>query len=130
MDRHFLLHLIHRGPKTDIIKDPNSDLNALQCRAFFVGGYSKLELDQKIDAAKANPLADVGEIGNGRKDESRVDNVSSTKGGNDTDYTLRRLARDQPELLDEIKSGALSVNAAAIKAGIRASRLDAAADSG
>lgn len=94
-------------------------------------GYSKLELDQKIDAAKASPL---GEHGTNQHDiEEQIenakvsplgehgghDNVRSTGYGNDTDYTLRRLARDQPELLDEIKSGALSVNAAAIKAGIR-----------
>ena len=47
------------------------------------------------------------------------DNVKATKGGNDTDYTLRRLARDKPELLDAIERGELSVNAAAIQAGIR-----------
>jgi len=32
---------------------------------------------------------------------------------------LRRLARDAPEMLDKIESGELSVNAAAIQAGIR-----------
>ncbi|MFM9062865.1 MAG: hypothetical protein ACKOOI_07505, partial [Pirellula sp.] len=35
------------------------------------------------------------------------------------DYTLRRLARDFPEMLDRIEAGELSVNAAAIQAGIR-----------
>lgn len=99
-------------------------------------GYSKLELDQKIDAAKANPLADVGPpIGNKNAIKEKVTeakanpltdvrtpndvcNTNIVKGGT-VDYTLRRLARDQPELLEEIRSGALSVNAAAIKAGIR-----------
>jgi len=40
-------------------------------------------------------------------------------GGTDTEYTLRRLARDAPELLDKIESGELTVNQAAIQAGIR-----------
>jgi hypothetical protein len=35
------------------------------------------------------------------------------------DYTLRRLARDAPKLLESIKRGELSVNQAAIRAGIR-----------
>ncbi|MFN9603403.1 MAG: hypothetical protein ACK6A7_08125 [Planctomycetota bacterium] len=61
-------------------------------------------------------LPERGEIGNGR---SRDDNVISTKQGNDTEYTLRRLKRDSPELYSEVKSGELSVNAAAIQAGIR-----------
>jgi hypothetical protein len=73
----------------------------------------------KVQEARAKPLADVGEIGNGRKDESRVDNINPTKGGTGTDYTLRRLARDAPEMLDKIEAGELSVNAAAIQAGIR-----------
>ena len=36
----------------------------------------------------------------GRKGKESVDSVNRLKGGNDTDYTLRRLARDKPELLD------------------------------
>jgi hypothetical protein len=78
------------------------------------------DISEKIAAARAKPLAEHGEIGNGRKDESRGDNVTSTvERGNATDYTLRRLARDCPEMLDKIEAGELSVNAAAIKAGIR-----------
>lgn len=38
---------------------------------------------------------------------------------NKNENILRRLARDQPELLDKIETGELSVNAAAIAAGIR-----------
>ena len=51
-----------------------------------------------IEQAKAQPLAAHGEIGNGRKDESRVDNINSTeaKGGTSASYLLRRIARDQP----------------------------------
>jgi hypothetical protein len=48
-----------------------------------------------------------------------VDNVNTSKGGNDTTYTLRRLARDAPEILSKVQSGELSVNQAAIQAGIR-----------
>jgi hypothetical protein len=72
-----------------------------------------------IKAAREKPLAEHGKIGNGRKEESRGDNITSTQRGTDTDYTLRRLARDKPELLDRIEAGELSVNAAAIAAGIR-----------
>jgi hypothetical protein len=70
--------------------------------------------------AKVEAMAELpehGEIGKGRV---RVDNINSkVKGGTDTEYTLRRLKRDAPELLEAIKRGELSVNAAAIKAGIR-----------
>jgi hypothetical protein len=57
--------------------------------------------------------------GRPRKEEN-LDNVKVlNKGGNDTDYTLRRIARDCPEMLDKIEAGELTVNAAAIAAGIR-----------
>ena len=75
-----------------------------------------------IDQAKAQPLAAHGEIGNGRKDESRVDNINSTeaKGGTSASYLLRRIARDQPQLLDRIGPGRehRSARSAAIAAGI------------
>jgi hypothetical protein len=45
--------------------------------------------------------------------------VTSSIRGNDTNYTLRRLARDFPEMLQRIQDGELSVNAAAIECGIR-----------
>jgi hypothetical protein len=66
------------------------------------------------NASKVEAMAELpehGEIGKGRV---RVDNVNSKAvGGNDTEYTLRRLKRDAPELLEAIKRGELSVNAAA-----------------
>lgn len=98
------------------------------------------DVNDQIKQAREKPLAKHGEIGNGRSvaeaieeakgkpllhpgeresTESRVDNINSTKGGTDTNYTLRRLARDAPEYLDRIEAGELSVNAAAIAAGIR-----------
>jgi len=41
------------------------------------------------------------------------------KGGTAKTYTLRRLARDRPDLLDRVEAGELSANAAAIEAGFR-----------
>ncbi len=57
--------------------------------------------------------------GGKRETIEQVDNVNSPKGGNSTEYTLRRLARDCPEMLKKVQAGEVSVNAAAIKAGIR-----------
>lgn len=69
-----------------------------------------------IAAAKQNPLADVGPPT--KEEKANVCVTNNTKGGT-VDYTLRRLARDCPEMLDRIESGELSVNQAAIAAGIR-----------
>jgi hypothetical protein len=48
------------------------------------------------------------------------DNITPTRGSTSQDYLLRRIARDQPSLLDEIGSGKRfkSARAAAIEAGI------------
>jgi hypothetical protein len=72
-----------------------------------------------IEHAKALPLAAHGEIGNGRADGSRGSERTSTRGETQS-YLLRRIARDQPELLDQIGPGKEfhSVRAAAIEAGI------------
>jgi hypothetical protein len=55
----------------------------------------------------------------GERNDLLPDNIRKSSGGTDTDYTLRRLARDCPEMLDKIEAGELTVNAAAIAAGIR-----------
>lgn len=48
-----------------------------------------------------------------------VDNVNSSKGGNDPDYLTARIARDRPDILEKMKAGEYrSVRAAAIEAGI------------
>ncbi|MBU6172965.1 MAG: hypothetical protein KGQ60_04140 [Planctomycetes bacterium] len=63
-----------------------------------------------------DPLAKHG--GDRKSEQDQGTNSTLNRGGNTT-YTLRRLARDAPELLDKIEAGELSVNAAAIQAGIR-----------
>lgn len=66
----------------------------------------------------AQPLPDHG--GDRKSEQDQVDNVNlKSTGGNDTTYTLRRLARDAPEILAKVQSGELTVNQAAIQAGIR-----------
>lgn len=80
-------------------------------------GSTVRDIKAQVESARENPAAKHGEVGNGR---SRVDNVKSTRGGNETEYTLRRLARDgHDELLDAIEAGEISVNQAAIQVGYR-----------
>jgi hypothetical protein len=62
------------------------------------GTNQHLDLTDRVLDARDNPLCEHGKADRG------VDNVKPTKGGNDTDYTLRRLARDNPEMLDAIES--------------------------
>lgn len=85
------------------------------------GHQGEIPREQALSAAAAQapPLAQHGEIGNGRADESRVDNIKSTEGGTSQTYLLRRLARDAPEILERVKAGEFkSARAAAIEAGI------------
>lgn len=70
----------------------------------------------KITEAKANPLLNVGPP---TKEEKANGTIGTNNRGGNTEYTLRRLARDAPELLDKIETGELTVNQAAIQAGIR-----------
>jgi hypothetical protein len=50
---------------------------------------------------------------------SRSDNITTVHRGTERTYTLRRLARDRPDLVSRIRDGELSANAAAIEAGFR-----------
>ena len=54
-----------------------------------------------------------------KEEAVKGNNITLNQRGTGTEYTLHRLARDAPELLDKIEAGELSVNAAAIQAGIR-----------
>jgi len=69
-----------------------------------------------IEAASAKPVTKHGEIGNGRA--SRDYNIMSTQGTSRA-YLAARIARDRPDILEEMKAGKYrSVRAAAIDAGI------------
>ena len=68
-----------------------------------------------VRQARENPLrSEVGRPA-GENDSNGI----ISRGGNNQEYTLRRLARDNPALLDKVESGELSANAAAIQAGFR-----------
>jgi hypothetical protein len=73
------------------------------------------KLNAAIEIAKAQPLAE-----NGTNQHSEGFTLSNPPGGNSQSYLLRRIARDQPELLDQIGPGKShrSARAAAIEAGI------------
>jgi len=63
--------------------------------------------DEAISFKDAVILGKHGQYGNGRKKESRGDNVTSTR-GNQADYTIARLQRDNPELAERVRNGELS----------------------
>lgn len=58
-------------------------------------------------------LHENGEIGRGRS----FDNIKPNDGGTSESYRRRRLRRDNPELLERVDSGELTVNQAAVEAG-------------
>ena len=74
------------------------------------------DVKSKVAAAREKPLPDVGPLT--EEEKANGYNITNSR-GTGTDYTLRRLARDAPEMLDRIESGELTVNQAAIEAGIR-----------
>lgn len=85
------------------------------------GTEKAIGLDE-IVALNDRPGKPKGARGGNQHTVGNVDNINKSerlKGGTDTEYTLRRLKRDAPELLEAVKRGELSVNAAAIQAGIR-----------
>jgi len=113
--------LRHNEPAQAIgIKDVAAAIKAAREKPLAKNGTNQhSDVGDAIASAKLNPISD--QVGVDNINPSNVDNInkSKSKGGTDTTYTLRRLARDQPELLDKIEAGELSVNAAAIAAGIR-----------
>ena len=73
-----------------------------------------LDLDNRLDplvgsSSQVLRMPGHGEIGNGRKNESRVDNVHSKSANqlnsNSQERILRRLARDAPDVLERVKTG-------------------------
>lgn len=86
------------------------------------------ELERRKIALKAKTAEPEAEVGypegrpNGLEDSATTDdkgNHDNAPRGTGTDYILGRLARDNQELLDRVKNGELSPNAAAVLAGIR-----------
>ena len=77
-----------------------------------------------IKMKEEKPLHGLGEnqstLGRSQSGTRGCDNVTATRGSNGLDYLLRRIARDCPELLDEIGKDKRfkSARAAAIEAGI------------
>jgi hypothetical protein len=81
---------------------------------------------EAIRSAKSGTVADAIEEAKANKDkqQGKRNDLTSTKfvevgSTNKNENILRRLARDQPELLDKIETGELTINQAAIAAGIR-----------
>lgn len=72
---------------------------------------------RKQKAATRKALA--GKPGRPKKGTETVENINRfpPKGG--TDYTLARLKRDRPDLYNQVTTQSISLNAAAIAAGIR-----------
>ncbi len=83
--------------------------------------YREIILAQEV---LDEPLAQNGEIGNGRA-ESRCDNITPTPRGTSPSYILRRLARDgaedasKAELFKQVTKGTISAHKAALEAGYR-----------
>ena len=83
-------------------------------------GYSGTitkEQARKAAVEEAKAKKDKGKAGR-KKKETDGDSIHYDR-GTTNENILRRLARDQPELLDKIENGELTVNQAAIQAGIR-----------
>lgn len=69
--------------------------------------------------AKVESMPELPNVGPLTNEEKANGTIGTNSRGGNTEYTLRRLKRDAPEMLEAVKRGELSVNAAAIKAGIR-----------
>ena len=76
------------------------------------------DLVAAAQAATVHPLAAIDAPGPGRGHKT-LDNINPLQGGTSQAYLLRRLARDAPEVLEQVKTGEIkSARAAAIGAGI------------
>lgn len=75
------------------------------------------DIGKKVAEAKANPAKDPK--GGRPPNDTKGSKLEPLPKGSNNRRDLARLARDCPELLDKIEAGELTVNAAAIKAGIR-----------
>lgn len=69
-----------------------------------------------------------GSAGRGRPALAQLDSNTPNRTGERADYTAERLARDAPNVYAAVKAGELSVNAAAVLAGIRPRRISVRLD--
>jgi hypothetical protein len=88
--------------------------------------HGRDELAARVRSELGGELAEHGEIGNGRS-ESRGSDTTSTV-GRDATYLVSRLKRDEPELAQQVLTGKISANAAAVQAGIRHAYIRVRAD--
>lgn len=72
--------------------------------------------------------AKAGKPGRPRKGETSVDSTENNDGAARSDLTAARLAREAPEQYAAVKSGELTINAAAVLAGIRPRRISVRTD--
>lgn len=84
----------------------------------YAGAITK-EQARKAAIAEAEAIKEPQKRGRKPKGEIVSNGKKLQGGGNGVEYTLRRLARDHEEILSKVKSGELTVNQAAIQAGIR-----------
>jgi hypothetical protein len=77
-------------------------------------GYSEIQWQARIAEAE-----DDKDKQQGKRNDLLLGDSKKLDAGNTNGYLLRRLARDHEDIFTKVKSGALSVNQAAIQAGIR-----------
>ena len=82
-----------------------------------LAAHDEQKLAARVRSELGGELAEHGEIGNGRS-EGRGSDTTSTV-GRDATYLVSRLKRDEPELAQQVLTGKISANAAAVQAGIR-----------
>lgn len=74
-------------------------------------------------------LREAQKVGRGRRTDLEPHGDSpSSGGGNRAAYQAQRLARDHPTEYEQVRSGEKSINAAAVKAGIRPRRVSVRVD--
>lgn len=88
------------------------------------GDMEAVAMIAQVEAGeRGNPTGNNQYTNNGNINNVNVSIKQETSAGNSTPYTMRRLAKDAPELHKAVVSGELSPNAAALQAGFRRRKL-------
>ena len=77
------------------------------------------EVDQVREQLKPIKAEATKGAAQGKRTDTLPNNIRKLEQGTSQEYALRRLAREHVKLFEQVKSGELSANAAAIKAGFR-----------